>query len=154
VLAIGQNLQPRNNEKFLVGPNATLELTPQQAENIALAQRVAGSTLSLALRGIADKQIVDMDVVLIAEKELGFGHALQDGDLQWQRVPKDNILPNFVRKSTAPHAIAELKGMITRNTFYPGDPIQQDRLVKPDPYGFMADITIIRNGIATQASAH
>jgi pilus assembly protein CpaB len=59
VLAIGQNIQEHNNEKVVVGANATLELTPHQAETIALAQRVAGSTLSLSLRGIADKKVLE-----------------------------------------------------------------------------------------------
>ena len=61
VLAIGQNVQERNNEKVVAGANATLELTPRQAEAIALAQRVAGSTLSLALRSIADSKVADRD---------------------------------------------------------------------------------------------
>jgi pilus assembly protein CpaB len=52
VLAIGQNVQERNGEKVVTGETATLELTPAQAEQIVLAQRVG--QLSLALRSIAD----------------------------------------------------------------------------------------------------
>ncbi|HEX8663041.1 MAG TPA: Flp pilus assembly protein CpaB [Beijerinckiaceae bacterium] len=52
VLAIGQNIQDRNGEKVVTGETATLELTPAQAETIALAQKVG--QLSLALRSIAD----------------------------------------------------------------------------------------------------
>jgi pilus assembly protein CpaB len=52
VLAIGQNIQERNGEKVVTGETATLELTPVQAEMIALAQKVG--QLSLALRSIAD----------------------------------------------------------------------------------------------------
>ena len=52
VLAIGQNVQERNGEKVVTGETATLELTPQQAELITLAQKVG--QLSLALRSLAD----------------------------------------------------------------------------------------------------
>ncbi len=52
VLAIGQNVQERNGEKVVTGETATLEVTPQQAEILALAQKVG--QLSLVLRSIAD----------------------------------------------------------------------------------------------------
>jgi pilus assembly protein CpaB len=54
VLAIGQNIQEHNNERVVVGSNATLELTPQQVETIVLAQRVG--QLSLSLRSLADSK--------------------------------------------------------------------------------------------------
>jgi pilus assembly protein CpaB len=52
VLAIDQNIQEKGGEKVVVGKTATLELSPGQAETLALAQRVG--TLALALRSIAD----------------------------------------------------------------------------------------------------
>jgi pilus assembly protein CpaB len=55
VLAIGQTVQEKNGEKTVVGANATLELTPQQAELIVLAQRTAGAgNLHLTLRSMLD----------------------------------------------------------------------------------------------------
>ena len=52
VLAIGQNVQDHNNQPVVVGSNATLELTPRQAETVVLAQRIG--QLSLVLRSLAD----------------------------------------------------------------------------------------------------
>jgi pilus assembly protein CpaB len=52
VLAIGQNIQAKNGEQVMNGVNATLEVTPAQAETLTAAQRVG--QLSLALRGMAD----------------------------------------------------------------------------------------------------
>ncbi|MDQ6702222.1 MAG: Flp pilus assembly protein CpaB [Pseudomonadota bacterium] len=52
VLAIGQNIQEKNGERVIAGANATLELTPSQAETIVLAQRVG--QLSLILRSMSD----------------------------------------------------------------------------------------------------
>ncbi|WP_375461751.1 Flp pilus assembly protein CpaB [uncultured Enterovirga sp.] len=52
ILAIGQNIQERNGEKVVSGETATLEVTPSQAEALALAQKTG--QLSLALRSLAD----------------------------------------------------------------------------------------------------
>ena len=52
VLAIDQNVQEKNGQKVVVGKTATLELSPKQAELLALAQHLG--SLSLALRSITD----------------------------------------------------------------------------------------------------
>jgi pilus assembly protein CpaB len=52
VLAIGQNIQEKNGQMVVVGSNATLEVTPQQAEQLVLAQRTG--QLSLVLRSMLD----------------------------------------------------------------------------------------------------
>lgn len=54
VLAIGQNVQEENGKKVVVGGNATLELDPQQAELVVLAQHSSGSNLHLILRSLVD----------------------------------------------------------------------------------------------------
>ena len=46
MLAIGQNVQEENGKKVVVGSNATLELDPEQAELIVLAQHTGGGTAS------------------------------------------------------------------------------------------------------------
>ncbi|MGH6849172.1 MAG: Flp pilus assembly protein CpaB [Methylocella sp.] len=57
VLAIGQNIQEKNGERVMAGNNATLELTPTQAETIILAQRTG--QLSLILRSLTDAKATD-----------------------------------------------------------------------------------------------
>jgi pilus assembly protein CpaB len=52
VLAIGQSVQVKNGDRVVSGPNATLEITPEGAEIILLAQRTG--TLTLTLRSMAD----------------------------------------------------------------------------------------------------
>ena len=52
VLAIDQNVEEKDGQKVVVGKTATLELTPTQAETLALSQQLG--TLSLALRSITD----------------------------------------------------------------------------------------------------
>ena len=54
VLAIGQNIQEKNGEKVIVGANATLELSPEQSEQIVLAQKTSSGNLHLTLRSMLD----------------------------------------------------------------------------------------------------
>ena len=55
VLAIGQNIQEDNGKKTVTSSNATLELDPQQAEQVILAQGPNSSNLlHLVLRSLAD----------------------------------------------------------------------------------------------------
>src|SRR6476620_1917578 len=57
VLAIDQAPKEKDGQTALVGRNATLELKPEQAETLARARQ--SGTLSLALRSIADVNIVE-----------------------------------------------------------------------------------------------
>jgi pilus assembly protein CpaB len=52
VLAIGQQIEAREGKKGAEGTTATLELTPRQAETLALANSMG--EISLSLRSIAD----------------------------------------------------------------------------------------------------
>ncbi|HZP69826.1 MAG TPA: Flp pilus assembly protein CpaB [Pseudolabrys sp.] len=52
VLAIDQTVEEKNGQKVVVGKTATLELSPSQAETLALSHQLG--TLSLALRSITD----------------------------------------------------------------------------------------------------
>jgi pilus assembly protein CpaB len=54
VLAIGQNVQEENGKKVVAGGNATLELTPEQAALVVLAQHSGGASLHLLLRSLVD----------------------------------------------------------------------------------------------------
>ncbi len=61
VLAIDQAIQEdEDGRKVKVGETATLELTPQQAEIITVAQQMA-DRLTLALRSVVDTQEVNAD---------------------------------------------------------------------------------------------
>lgn len=53
VLAIDQTFDERGGESVVIGRTATLELTPQQAEILTVAQQIA-DRLTLSLRSLAD----------------------------------------------------------------------------------------------------
>jgi pilus assembly protein CpaB len=52
VLAIGQEIETKGDDKVASGKTATLELTPRQAEILTLAQSMG--EISLSLRSLAD----------------------------------------------------------------------------------------------------
>ena len=52
VLAIDQTIQEKDGQRVVIGKTATLEVTPQQAETLALSRQLG--SLSLALRSLAD----------------------------------------------------------------------------------------------------
>lgn len=58
ILAIDQTVEEKNGQKVVVGRTATLELSPGQAETLALSHQLG--TLSLALRSIADSSTDDL----------------------------------------------------------------------------------------------
>ena len=61
VLAIDQVIEEKEGEKAKVGSTATLELTAQQVEIIATAQKLSGGRLTLALRSVEDSEIASSD---------------------------------------------------------------------------------------------
>ncbi len=56
VLAIDQAVEDVNGEKVVVGQTATLELTPEQAEILTVAQQMS-DRLALSLRSLADSDV-------------------------------------------------------------------------------------------------
>jgi pilus assembly protein CpaB len=52
VLAIDQTVEEKNGQRVQIGKTATLELTPQQSEVLALSRQLG--TISLALRSLVD----------------------------------------------------------------------------------------------------
>jgi pilus assembly protein CpaB len=55
VLAVGQNVEEQNGKKMVTGAaNATLELAPDQADLILLAQHGGAANIHLVLRSLAD----------------------------------------------------------------------------------------------------
>ena len=59
VLAIDQTVEEKNGQRVVVGKTATLELTPRQAETLALSRQMG--TLSLALRSLVDSSGKDAE---------------------------------------------------------------------------------------------
>jgi pilus assembly protein CpaB len=57
VLAIGQSVEEKNGQRVVDGKQATLELTPRQAETLALSRQLG--TITLVLRSLVDFKAKD-----------------------------------------------------------------------------------------------
>jgi pilus assembly protein CpaB len=84
VLAIDQTIQEdEDGKKVKVGATATLELTPQQAEIITVAQQMA-DRLTLSLRSIADAQEVpdgEADYLVSGNGKRGTVRLIKSGEV-------------------------------------------------------------------------
>ena len=67
VLAIGQSVEEKNGQRVVDGKQATLELTPRQAETLALARQLG--TITLALRSIVDFKSKDTPAAVSDDNE-------------------------------------------------------------------------------------
>jgi pilus assembly protein CpaB len=107
---------------------------------IGAAWMVAGSKPPQLRQAAVVPTKTPMDEVLVAAKDIPFGGTIEENDLRWQSWPKGSVPPSVIRKAAMPHAIAELKGALTRDSIGPGEPIYQDRLIQPGKASFMAAI--------------
>jgi pilus assembly protein CpaB len=90
-----------------------------------------------ALPPVAQIETTD---VLVANSDIGLGHAVSERDLRWQTWPTTAASSNFIRKNDRPDAIREVAGSIARSPFSSGEPIREAKLIKAKGSGYMAAI--------------
>jgi pilus assembly protein CpaB len=92
--------------------------------------------------------------ILIANVDIGMGHAVSDQELRWQIWPAAAAGPNFIRKGERPDAIEQLAGSIARQPFSAGEPIRENKLIRAKGSGYMAAILPAgMRAISTEISA-
>jgi pilus assembly protein CpaB len=120
------------------------------ARIIVLVVAIAAGGIAAWLAGRSDQapppasepvvQIETVDV-LVANADIGLGQAVTTQALRWQTWPAAAATgPNFIRKSERADAINQLAGAIARQSFSPGEPIREARLIKAGGSGYMAAI--------------
>jgi len=90
-----------------------------------------------ALAPVAQIETVD---VLVAGGDIGLGSTVSSQDLRWQAWPAESAGSQFIRRSDNPDAINQLAGSITRQSFAPGEPIRESKLIKAKGSGYLAAI--------------
>ncbi|MFZ1815554.1 MAG: Flp pilus assembly protein CpaB [Rhizobiaceae bacterium] len=100
---------------------------------------------------------IELEQVLVASADIPTGTGLKADLVRWQEWPRDAVNDAFVTKSAKPEAIEEIKGAITRSSFYAGEPIRNSKLVRSD-HGYMSAILpsgqrAIATTISTETSA-
>ena len=114
---------------------------------LAIAIGAGGIAAYLASGSSDDKpapaqQVVQMQTVdiLVAKSDIGLGHSLKPGDIDWQAWPATSASGNLISRASRAEAIKEVTGSIARSPFIAGEPIRDQKLVKADGSGFMAAI--------------
>jgi pilus assembly protein CpaB len=78
--------------------------------------------------------------VLVAKNDIGLGQTVKPEDVQWQTWPASTASPSFIRRNERPEGATQVTGSIARAPFIQGEPIRDQKLVKPEGSGFMAAI--------------
>lgn len=78
--------------------------------------------------------------ILVAKSDLGLGQLVKPEDLQWQTWPASSASGNFITRAGRAEAIRDISGSIVRAPFLAGEPIREQKLVKANGSGFMAEI--------------
>lgn len=81
---------------------------------------------------------LDVDQVLIATKDLGYGSEITDQDTNWVDWPKASIPMGSLTKSEAPNAKEDVKSSYVRIPIAGGEPIRKERLIKGVTAGLMS----------------
>ena len=84
-------------------------------------------------------QVPTVDV-LVAKGDIGLGQPVGPDDVQWQTWPSNGASANLIRRIDRPDAAAQMAGSIARSPFVIGEPMREQKLVRPNGSGFMAAI--------------
>ena len=76
--------------------------------------------------------------ILVARQTVQLGRFLKVEDLRWQSWPADGILDRHIVKDQ--RAMEDMVGSVARNRISAGEPITDDRVVKPGERGFLAAV--------------
>ena len=118
------------------------------ARLVVLGVAIAAGGLAALLAGGSDEKapapapVAQLDTVdvLVAQKDIGTGHAIAPDDVKWQMWPTASAGPAMIRKTDRPNAVEDLSGSIVRGTFSTGEPINEGRLIKAKGSGYMAAV--------------
>lgn len=77
-------------------------------------------------------------MVLVAQAMLPVGTFLGEGQLRWQAWPDDNLPESYMKQGEVQET--DLYGTVVRQSFSIGQPITQDRLIRPGERGFLAAV--------------
>jgi pilus assembly protein CpaB len=119
------------------------------ARIIVLVIAIAAGGVAALLAGRSDPTpppapapVVQLETVdiLVANEDIGMGHAVAGNEMRWQTWPAAAASANFIRKSDRPDAINQIAGSIARQPFSAGEPIREAKLIKGNGSGYMAAI--------------
>jgi pilus assembly protein CpaB len=98
-----------------------------------LAQRTADAEAAPLVRPVAPQKSV-----LVARGAITRGQILKPTDFTWQVWPEGGIDRSYIQAGTKP--IEAFAGSVARDSFVPGEPITEAKIVAPGARGFLAAV--------------
>jgi pilus assembly protein CpaB len=148
VLAIDQTLDDLN-EQTRLGSTVTLEVTPREAQELAVAKQLGG--ISLVLRSLSRDPESDETTtarngtepdpfarqrrILVAKQNLPAGMLLRDTDLNWIVLPSEDFPSGAIIDTL--RSGAELRGAYLKSEVGAGQPILDTDIIRPSEQGFI-----------------
>jgi pilus assembly protein CpaB len=91
--------------------------------------------------------------VLVATAAIGTGQRLTSTSVEWADWPESGIRPGYITNTATPEAITDMDGTMARFEIFPGEPIQQDKLVSPGQGYLSAVLASGMRGISVTVNA-
>lgn len=84
--------------------------------------------------------LVNATEVLVARADIGLGQVVTDGHFKWQKWPQDALSSGYITKAGGANAMRDMSGRIARAPIMAGEPITNNKLIKPGDGGVLAAI--------------
>jgi pilus assembly protein CpaB len=126
-------------------------MSPRRIIFIVIALVAAGATIFLGRAWLAaerNAQVVQAKapapqpkpekMVLVAKGDLHAGQFVRPENLRWQAWPDDGVAKSYI--VSGDHQLEDYVGAIVRSAIGDGEPITDDRVVRPGDRGFLAAV--------------
>ncbi|NKB52814.1 MAG: Flp pilus assembly protein CpaB [Rhizobiaceae bacterium] len=91
--------------------------------------------------------------VLTASKEIPMGTALGEKNIKWEQWPENGVRESFIVKGDRPEALKEYAKTIARTSFFAGEPIREQKIVRSDSGYLSAILPAGKRAIAIRVAA-
>jgi pilus assembly protein CpaB len=112
-----------------------------------LALIVGGATIFFAKEWLATERAsapqapaIPTIQVLVAGIDMSPGYFIKPEDLRWQPWPEDSLVDSYILET--PEALDGLAGTVVRTSIGNGEPVTENRLVRPGDRGFLAAVLL------------
>ena len=103
----------------------------------------------------SDEPVITVPLVdvLIATKEIPMGTALGEQNIKWVQWPKSGVRDSFILKDDRPEAFEEYAKTIARASFFAGEPIREEKIVRSDSGYLSAILPAGKRAVAIRIAA-
>ncbi|MDD9909084.1 MAG: Flp pilus assembly protein CpaB [Ahrensia sp.] len=91
--------------------------------------------------------------VLVASEEIQMGTQLKATRLAWQDWPESGIRTSFITQETKPSALKDYAETIARESFFAGEPIREQKIVRSDSGYLSAILPAGKRAVAIRVAA-